>query len=98
MFKKPALPGVSKKQHRKKLPEEKALVKMLREKSRQTAIAGLLKEEPDVGPIEEDIEGVLDLLIKQLYKDGTIDRMLDEYLQKKIEDQRKGPSSAPKKS
>ncbi len=88
MFEKPALPGVSKKKHRKKSPEERSLIIAIRNQQRPIMTALFLEAEPDKDPTEQ-VESALDLVIQELYKNGKMKEMLDDLLKEKIEEEQK---------
>jgi len=72
---------------KKKSPEEKILVEILRDDYREhirEALKDVDEDEEEFEPTEEDVENCLDEFIVKMYEEGLIQEMLASYLEKKI--------------
>lgn len=72
---------------KKRLKEEEAFIKIIRDDHRKEVREYLLKQLGHEPP-SEDVEGVLDLLVKDLEEKGEIKSMVAEYLEEKITEER----------
>lgn len=70
----------------KRSPEEKALIKILRDEHREEA-RQILSEDGEQ-PTQQDVEGYLDCFIEEAYETGMIQKVLNRYLAQKIAEQR----------